>query len=678
MQFQISYPLRKKATQQRQVRNHRSDLVSNEGLFIVTSPPPDTTFRMDMIMSDSNKPGPSNQSDHSYKYAHLRRIGKPKSVLQSPSEASFESALSRIDPLPERPANTPSSLLLGMVRQDDLRKSSSAPATKSNVTLLAPLPSRSQDNLTGKSKGHLRSGLRGPLCSVTPGYIREIPRSLPLKRQLTKTPSYQVPSTADSLYLSWKEYFQTPDPFTSYHSAQLFDSIKMDVPDSIKHFLEEIDYKSPGQSGARLSEPDGRSGPNTPKSEQWNVNPPKSLSPPKAIESVREPEALLEINVSGECFIVRRSLVRRYPNSLLGSPDIEKYFVESLNCYFFNRSRLLFEFVLQLYQCGFINLPPNFLALPHNKAALNRELDFFRLRSELKTKSASKMSSASSEGSIDARKRDADELMKLVMSEPGWTQFKKIKLKLYVFLTNPQSSKLSLVWMIFDMVLVLLSISSLVVESETRYEKYFVHNDNFLFRIFLGIEIISQTFFTLDFTLRLVSWPRITSFFRDGMNVCDFVSLLPYYIPQLIQLVDDRNVKSLIVFRIIRMFRIARVFRVIRHSHGLLIIFQFLFNSGKELVMLAGLFGILTLLFSSMIFFVEPHDDAGTFKSISASAWWAVVTLTGIGYGDVVPKSATGQCVAVLAIMTGVVFLALPMTIIITKFTKHMERHYQQ
>ena len=674
MQFRMSYPSQKKATRQRQVRNRRSDLVSNEGVFIVTSPPPETSFG---IMSDSNKPGPSHQTDQSTRYAHLRRIGKPKSVLKSPSEASFESAVSRIEPLPENPAKTPSTLQIGMVRQDDLRKSNSAPAAKSNVTLFPPHPSRSQDNLAIKSKEISRSGLRGPLCSVTPGYIREIPRSLPLKRQLTKTPSYQIPSTADSLYLSWKEYFQTPDPFANYHSAQLFDSIKMEVPDSIKHFLEEIDYKSPVQSVTTARETNHQSGPNTPKSAQGNIFLPKCLPPLRAAEAEAEPDELLEINVSGECFIVRRSLVRRYPNSLLGSPDIEKYFVESLNCYFFNRSRLLFEFVLQLYQCGFINLPPNFLALPHNKAALNRELEFFRLRSELKKKPTSEMSSASSEGSIDARKRDADELMKLVMNEPGWTRFKKMKLKLYVFLTNPQSSNLSLVWMIFDMVLVLLSISSLVVESENRYEKYFVHNDNFVFRIFLGVEIISQTFFTLDFTLRLVSWPRVTSFFRDGMNVCDFVSLLPYYIPQLIQLVDDRNVKSLIVFRIIRMFRIARVFRVIRHSHGLLIIFQFLFNSGKELVMLAGLFGILTLLFSSMIFFVEPHDDEGTFNSISASGWWAVVTLTGIGYGDVVPKSATGQCVAVLAIMTGVIFLALPMTIIITKFTKHMERHYQ-
>ena len=89
--------------------------------------------------------------------------------------------------------------------------------------------------------------------------------------------------------------------------------------------------------------------------------------------------------------------------------------------------------------------------------------------------------------------------------------------------------------------------------------------------------------------------------------------------------------------------------------------------------MLAGLFGILTLLFSSIIYFLDPEDG---FDSIPAAGWWTVVSLTGVGYGDVVPSSTSGQFVAVAAIMTGVIFLALPMTIIITKFTKHMERHY--
>ena len=643
----------------------------------MSSPPSASSSSLQMVLSDGNKPDSSTGTGVAHNYAHLRQIGRPKSVFKSPSEASFESAVSQLEPLPEKVSNAPNSLKLGNAQQNKLQKSFSAPANESSMTLAVSQQSvmavRSQDNLTSKSKHALRAGLRGPLHSMTPGYIREIPRSLPLKRQLTKTPSYQIPSATDSLYLSWKEYFKTPDPFSSYNSSQLFDSIKMEVPDSIKQFLDEIDYQSPTQSLTTVKEmtdkyqslpaPSGLEAEHLPRYLPF-------LLPP----DFEAPDKVLEINVSGECFMVRRSVVKRFPNSLLGSPDIEKYFVDSLNCYFFNRSRFLFEYVLQLYQCGFINLPPTFLSLPQNKAALNRELDFFRLSSELRGKSPS--SNPPEDQSIKSGRKDADEIMRLLVNGPGWTRFKQLKLKLYVFLTNPQSSKLSLVWMVFDMMLVLLSITSLVVESEPRYQPYFTYNENVLFRVFFVVEILSQTFFTIDFTLRLFSWPRLKSFFTNGMNICDFLSLLPYYIPQLIQLVDDRNVKSLVVLRIIRMFRIARVFRVIRHSHGLLIIFQFLFNSGKELLMLAGLFSILTLLFSSMIYFVETH--VGTFNSIPASGWWAVVTLTGIGYGDVVPKSAPRQCVAVIAIMTGVIFLALPMTIIITKFTKHMERHYQR
>ena len=667
MQIPIVFSLPKKTGGRRRSHNIRSHLVSNEGVFIVTSPPDRST--MDMVLSDSNKPGPSNETRIGFDYAYLRRSGQPRSVLRTPSEASFESALSRLEPLPEKPPNAPDSLQLERSRRSNLRKSSSAPETKSRATLVVSQPSvmviRSQDNLTSKSKHTLRAGLRGPLFSMTPGYIREIPRSLPLKRQLTKTPSYQVPSATDSLYLSWKEYFKTPDPFTNYHSSHLFDSIKMEVPDSIKQFLEEIDYRSPAESLTTVKKIANNQYSPTPESQTGYL----ALPAPE----IYSPDSVIEINVSGECFMVRKSLVRRFPNSLLGSPDIEKYYVKSLNCYFFNRSRFLFEYVLQLYQCGSINLPPNFLSLSQNKAALNRELDFFRLSSELKRKT--QLNDPPVDQSSKSQKEEADEMMKILINGPGWTKLRQLKLKLYVFLANPQSSRLSMVWMVFDMILVVLSISSLVVESEPRYKQYFTNKDHIVFKVCFILEILSQTFFTIDFTLRLFSWPRLRSFFKYGMNICDFVSLLPYYVPQLVKLIDGRNVKTLVVFRVIRMCRIARIFRIIRHSHGLLIIFQFLFNSGKELVMLAGLFTILTLLFSSMIYIFESHEE--TFNSIPASGWWAVVSLTGIGYGDVVPKSAPGQLVAVMAIMTGVIFLALPMTIIITKFTKHMDRHYK-
>ena len=377
------------------------------------------------------------------------------------------------------------------------------------------------------------------------------------------------------------------------------------------------------------------------------------------------PETLIALNVGGENFMVKHSMLRRYPGTLLGSPDLNKYYVESLNCYFFDRSRYLFEYVLQFYQCGRLNLPPNL-----DRHAVEIELDYFKIRHNVKDNGR-----PGSEVPLKSQKKSASHMMENLSSLNTWSRVKQVKLRLYLFLTNPQSSYFAMLWTIMDFFLVLSSITILILESEKMFAFYFTNAAGWYYQAAISVEVCSQCFFTLDFILRLVSWPRIKKFFNNGMNMCDVISLLPFYLPQLMKLIGDKNVKSLIVLRIIRMFRITRIFRIVRHSHGLIIVFQFLFNSTQELVMLAGLFSILTLLFSSLIYYVESSE--GVFVSIPVSAWWAVVTVTGIGYGDMVPETALGKGVGVVAIMTGVIFLALPMTIIITKFTKHMETHYR-
>eukprot|EP00116_Pleurobrachia_bachei_P000858 sb/3461120/ len=631
-----------------------SSRVSNDGVYLLlpTAPAPRDRPRHNRRRKKKEPPDLNT----------LRQPRKPKS--RGPSSQSYETALSNV------PEMSPRSLAIHRDQAPEAvplmltHKSLPTPSVggSSGCKMSKKKRRPSLGNISDGSSQQWRTGrgdgLRDILNNISPGYIRQAPTNLPLKR---RTPSL-FPSSS---HVSLSDYFRTPI-MDSSKVADIFE-VKMNVGDSIKHFVRE--------SRMSMLSPDPQEGADDSKSLTTCPQAGPSSGGPK-------PGSLsnsILINVGGEEFVVRHVVLRQYPDTLLGSAAINKYYRLDMGCYFFDRSRFLFEYVLQFYQTGALNLPVGFLNDTKNRDALNRELEFFRIQYELR-----RFSTVSGSGD------DGDTILENIRDGPGWNRLKLAKLKLYLFLTNPQSSLFSLLWMILDNILVLLSISALIVESEpymqdftarysnrTEDEKVTIGLGYILLKTTAIIEITSWVFFTIDFILRMLSWPRLQTFFLSSMNLCDLTSLLPYYIPVIIKLLDEKDVKTLVVLRFSRMLRITRIFRVIRHSHGLTTIFHFLFKSTRELCVLCGLFFIITLVFASVIHYIECLDGrTAGFSSIPVSMWWAVVTVTGIGYGDVVPTSWMGLSVASVAIMAGVIFLSLPLTVIVTKFTRHMEEHY--
>lgn len=116
-----------------------------------------------------------------------------------------------------------------------------------------------------------------------------------------------------------------------------------------------------------------------------------------------------------------------------------------------------------------------------------------------------------------------------------------------------------------------------------------------------------------------------------------------------------------------------RLFKLTRHSSGLKILIQTFRASAKELTLLVFFLVLGIVIFASLVYYAEriqtnPKND---FKSIPLGLWWALVTMTTVGYGDMVPKTYVGMFVGALCALAGVLTIALPVPVIVSNFAMY-------
>lgn len=190
------------------------------------------------------------------------------------------------------------------------------------------------------------------------------------------------------------------------------------------------------------------------------------------------------------------------------------------------------------------------------------------------------------------------------------------------------------------------------------------------------IDIICLVFFTLEYNLRIIFAPKRLKFVTSILGMIDLFAILPEYIEFLVYaarpdiLLQENGFDVISCFKIMR---VLRIFRLIKHVPGLWILVYTLKSSFGELILLLCFMMVGILLFSSLIYFAE---DRSTFVSIPASFWWAIITMTTVGYGDMYPETVAGKLIGSFCAMTGLLMIGFSVPALVNNFLMYY-KHVQ-
>jgi voltage-gated potassium channel len=221
---------------------------------------------------------------------------------------------------------------------------------------------------------------------------------------------------------------------------------------------------------------------------------------------------------------------------------------------------------------------------------------------------------------------------------------------------------------LFIVGLILANVAAIILDSVQSIEARF--------RIeLLWFEYISIALFTLEYLLRL--WvctcdPRFrppllgrVRFALTPLALVDLVVIVPFYVPFISA--------DLRVFRTMRLFRLLRIFKFGRYSEALQMLGRVVRSKREGLAASTSLLLVLVVIASTLMYEAEHVAQPDKFPSITSAMWWAVATLTTVGYGDVFPVTEAGRLIAGVAAVLGIGMFALPTAILGAGFVEQIE-----
>jgi len=228
----------------------------------------------------------------------------------------------------------------------------------------------------------------------------------------------------------------------------------------------------------------------------------------------------------------------------------------------------------------------------------------------------------------------------------------KEKIKIIIFGTDTKAGKL------FDVVLIIsivLSIITVMLDSIVEYNQQYGH----ILRI---AEWTFTIMFTVEYLLRIYSIRRPLSYIFSFFGIIDFLAILPTYLSLFMPGTE--------VFAIIRVLRVLRIFRVLKlvqfTGEADMLMTAMIASRRKVFIWLFLVMNIVIIL-GSVMYLVEGGNTG--FDSIPRSIYWAVVTLTTVGYGNVVPQTSLGQALASFIMVLGYSIIAVPTGIVTSEIT---------
>jgi voltage-gated potassium channel len=212
---------------------------------------------------------------------------------------------------------------------------------------------------------------------------------------------------------------------------------------------------------------------------------------------------------------------------------------------------------------------------------------------------------------------------------------------------------------VFDLILialVLLSVAIVSLETVSGLRPG-------VYRVLRAAEWVLTGLFTIEYVLRLIAVRRPLAYVTSFYGVVDVLAILPTYVSLVFP-----GAQALLVVRVLRLLRVFRVLKLSRFLSEASVLARALRASSRKITVFLLTVSTLVVVIGSLMFVVEGPEHG--FTSIPTSMYWAVVTLTTVGYGDISPRTPLGQALASLVMILGYGIIAVPTGIVTAELTQ--------
>jgi voltage-gated potassium channel len=182
-----------------------------------------------------------------------------------------------------------------------------------------------------------------------------------------------------------------------------------------------------------------------------------------------------------------------------------------------------------------------------------------------------------------------------------------------------------------------------------------------------GIEWLFTIIFTVEYLLRLVCVGKPLKYAISFYGIVDLLAIIPTYVSLFLP-----GSQYLLIIRILRILRIFRILKLAPYLGESRLLMKALRASSRKITVFIYTVMTLVVIFGSLMYVIEGGDNG--FTSIPRSIYWAIVTLTTVGYGDISPQTVLGQTVASMVMITGYAIIAVPTGIVTVEMTRAFGR----
>ena len=210
----------------------------------------------------------------------------------------------------------------------------------------------------------------------------------------------------------------------------------------------------------------------------------------------------------------------------------------------------------------------------------------------------------------------------------------------------------------FDLLLIVSILLSVIVVLLDSVQYYNIRYGNILYLL----EWFFTILFTIEYFFRIYCIGKPVMYIRSFFGVIDFLSIIPTYIS--IFLPASRYLSVIRILRVLRIFRILKLILYIGETNLLM---KAIYGSRRKIIVFMFSIIVLVTILGSVMYLIE--GEANGFTSIPRSIYWAIVTITTVGYGDISPQTELGQALASLAMIIGYATIAIPAGIVSAEYT---------